>query len=107
MVDSPWSIRTGSHLIDAGLLLGPRRSNDLIRTWPAGRTDGRTYLCTYVRTYARTHFQIFGFSDFQNMLFLDSKQGLGFERGLEFEKGLGFEKGLEFERGDLNKKLIS
>ena len=28
LVDSPWSIRTGSHLIDAGLLLGPHRSND-------------------------------------------------------------------------------
>ena len=24
----PWSIRTGSHLIDVGLLLGPHRSND-------------------------------------------------------------------------------
>ena len=45
------------------------------------------------------------------MLFLDSKQGLGFEKGLEFEKGLGFEKGfgfekgLEFEKGDLKKNL--
>ena len=33
LVDSPWSIRTwsirtGSHLIDAGVLLGPHRSND-------------------------------------------------------------------------------
>ena len=41
----------------------------------------------------------------QYKLFLDSKQGLGFERGLEFEKGLGFERGFEFERGDLKKNL--
>ena len=41
------------------------------------------------------------------MLFLDSKQGLGFEKGLEFEKGLGFERGLEFEKGDFLKKNLS
>ena len=89
------AVRTGSHLIDAGLLLGPHRSNDLIRTWPSvspkaeakggiwggagappafpteSLLDSLFHLEQRLNTYVRTNFRIFGFLDFQIFRFLD------------------------------------